>query len=99
MDEEARRREAIAALRRGEVPSAICRRLGRTRQWLAKWRRRFATQGEVALRGRSRAPQHRPRSTAERVVRAVLAARDRLAKRTEQALCESRRAGRGAATP
>lgn len=81
MDEEGLRREAIAMLQRGIGIIEICRKLGRTRRWLSKWRRRFAAEGAAALRGRSRAPRHRPRATPERIVRAVLAARDRLARR------------------
>lgn len=81
MDEEGTRREAIAMLRRGIAIADICRKLGRTRQWLGKWRRRVEAEGPAALRGRSRAPRHRPRATPGRIVRAVLAARDRLARR------------------
>jgi len=82
VDEEARRRQAMELLRRGVAISEICRRLGRTRQWLGKWRRRAAADGEEAgLRDRSRAPRRRPRATPARIVRAVLAARDRLARR------------------
>lgn len=81
MDEEGKRRAAIEMLRRGIAIQEICEQLGRTRQWLGKWRRRFAAEGEAGLRGRSRAPQHRPRATPEHTVRRVLAARDRLARR------------------
>ncbi|MDE3097649.1 MAG: helix-turn-helix domain-containing protein [Chloroflexota bacterium] len=81
MDEEGKRREAIALLRRGIAIEQICTKLGRTRQWLGKWRRRFEAEGEASLRGRSRAPRHRPRATPGRIVRAVLTARDRLARR------------------
>jgi len=68
-------------LRRGSAIGVICKKLGRTRQWLGKWRGRARAEGAAALRGRSRAPRHRPRATPERIVRAVLAARDRLARR------------------
>jgi len=81
MDEEGQRREAIAMLQRGSSIIEICATLGRTRRWLNKWRRRFEAEGAAALRGRSRAPRHHPRATPERIVRAVLAARDRLARR------------------
>lgn len=81
MDEEGQRREAIAMLQRGISITEICATLGRTRRWLSKWRQRFAAEGPAALRGRSRAPRRRPRATPERIVRAVLAARDRLARR------------------
>ncbi|MDE3097746.1 MAG: helix-turn-helix domain-containing protein [Chloroflexota bacterium] len=81
MDEEGTRREAIAMLQRGIAITEICTKLGRTRRWLSKWRGRFAAEGPAGLRGRSRAPRRSPRATPERVVRAVLAARDRLARR------------------
>lgn len=81
MDEEGKRREAIAMLRRGMRVQEICNKLGRTRQWLGKWRRRFEAEGEASLRGRSRAPRARPQATPERIVRAVTAARDRLGRR------------------
>lgn len=81
MDEEGQRREAIAMLQRGTSISEICATLGRTRRWLSKWRQRFAAEGPAALRGRSRAPRRQARATPERIVRAVLAARDRLARR------------------
>ncbi|MEK7862523.1 MAG: helix-turn-helix domain-containing protein [Chloroflexota bacterium] len=81
MDEEGKRREAMAILRRGIAIQEICSKLGRTRQWLSKWRRRFAAEGEASLRGRSRVPRSRPQATPERIVRAVVAARDRLARR------------------
>lgn len=82
MDEEGKRREAMAMLRRGITIAEICTKLGRTRRWLSKWRRRFAAEREAGLRDRSRTPLHSPRATPERIVRAVLAARDRLARRT-----------------
>ncbi len=81
MDEEARRRRAIAALRDGRRPGDVCAELERSREWLSKWRRRFAESGPAGLRGRSRAPRRQARQTSAAVVRAVLAARDRLAGR------------------
>lgn len=92
MDEEGTRREAIAMLGRGVAIEEICRKLGRSRRWLSKWRGRVTAEGEASLQGRSRAPRHRPRATPERIVRAVLAARDRLARRRGR----QRFAGRGA---
>jgi hypothetical protein len=92
VDEEGTRREAIAMLQRGISITEICATLGRTRRWLSKWRGRVAAEGEASLRGRSRAPRRRPRATPQRIVRAVLAARDRLARRRGR----QRFAGRGA---
>ena len=81
MDEEGKRRAAIEMLRRGIAIEEVCKQLGRTRQWLGKWRRRLTAEGEASLQGRSRAPRRRPHATPERIVRAVLAARDRLSRR------------------
>lgn len=78
MDEKERRRQAIAALRSGRKASEVCRELGRSREWLAKWRRRFDAEGEAGLRSRPRAHRSHPRTTPARVVRAIVRARDRL---------------------
>ncbi len=61
MDEEERRSRAIAALRAGCRPGAVCSEFERSREWLAKWQRRFAEAGPDALRGRSRAPKRQAR--------------------------------------
>lgn len=81
MDEQERRRRAIAALEKGRRPGDVCAEFGRSREWLAKWRRRFAEAGSAGLRERSRAPRRQARQTPPPVVRAVLMARDRLARR------------------
>ena len=60
MDEEARRREAIELLRQGLRPGEVCRKLERSRDWLSKWRRRFAAAGEPGLVGGSHAPKRHP---------------------------------------
>ncbi len=78
MDEERRRQRAIELLRQGRRPGEILRELERSREWLAKWRRRFAELGPAGLRERSRAHRAHPGSTPPRIVRAVLQARDRL---------------------
>ncbi len=80
MDEERRRQRAIELLRQGHRPGEIVRELGRTREWLAKWRRRFEEAGAAGLRERSRAHRAHPRATPARIVRAILAARDRLTR-------------------
>ena len=81
MDEEELRRRAIAALGEGRSPGEVCAEFGRSREWLAKWRRRFAEAGPAGLRDRSRAPKRQARQTPAGIVRTVLAARDRLAER------------------
>ena len=81
MDEEERRRRAMAMLKEGRRVADVCQALGRSREWLAKWRRRLEAEGPAALRGRSRAPQRQARQTSAAIERAVLAARDRLEHR------------------
>jgi len=81
MDEEQRRQRAIDLLQQGRRPSDVLRELERSREWLAKWRRRFAEAGPAGLRARSRAHRGHPGSTPARIVRAVLHARDRLTRR------------------
>jgi transposase-like protein len=78
VDEAERRRRAMEMLREGRRPSEVARELGRSRQWLAKWRQRFDDAGTAGLRERSRAHRAHPQSTPARIVRAVLAARERL---------------------
>lgn len=78
MDEAELRRRAIEMLREGRRPSEVARELGRSRQWLAKWRRRFEGAGAAGLREQSRAHLTHPETTPARIVRAVLAARERL---------------------
>jgi len=79
MDEAELRRRAMEMLRGGRRPSDVARELGRSRQWLAKWRQRFAEVGPAGLREQSRAHLTHPQTTPARIVRAVLAARKRLA--------------------
>ena len=80
MDEEQRRRRAIEMLQQGRRPGEVLQELGRSREWLAKWRRRFEEAGAAGLRDVSRAHRGHPASTPARMVRAVLAARDRLTR-------------------
>ncbi len=80
MDEEQRRRRAIELLRQGRRPGEILRELNRSREWLAKWRRRFEELGTAGLRERSRAHRTHPGATPARIVRAVLQARDGLSR-------------------
>jgi hypothetical protein len=78
VDEAELRRRAMEMLREGRRPSEVARELGRSRQWLAKWRQRVEEVGPTGLRERSRAHLTHPQTTPERIVRAVLAARRRL---------------------
>lgn len=54
------RRKAIRWDGQGMAPAVILQRLGRSRAWLSKWRRRFERAGTRGLRSQSRRPQHRP---------------------------------------
>ena len=81
MDEEQRRRRAMELLHQGRRPSEVIHELNRSREWLAKWRRRFQEHGAAGLREISRAHHTHPATTSRRIVRAVLAARDRLGRR------------------
>ncbi len=80
MDERRRRQRAIELLAQGRRPGEVLGELGRSREWLAKWRRRFKEAGAAGLREHSRAHHAHPRSTPTSIVRAVLRARDRLSR-------------------
>jgi putative transposase len=76
--EEAVRREAVARRLAGESPEAIARSLGRTRQWVARWVRRYDP-GDPGWAGeRSRAPRTVANRTPAEVEARVLAVRERL---------------------
>ena len=93
--EHALRRRAIELHEQGLPFSTILEQVGRGSTWLAKWLRRFRTEGWVGLRSRSRAPHRRPRRTPPRVVAAILELRQELeAHRTRR----SRFSGIGAET-
>ncbi len=81
MDELARRRRAIELFKAGTKVADIRREVGRTRQWLAKWRKRFEELGERGLAARSHARKHHPWTTPARIVRAILEFRARLERR------------------
>ena len=55
-DDLRRRREAIRLWLKGERSKDILHRVGRSRAWWSKWRRRFERQGARGLRSRSRRP-------------------------------------------
>ncbi len=61
MDERSERdlrRQAIRYLRQGQRPSWVARRLGRSRDWVYKWWRRFIRRGWDGLASQSRRPHH-----------------------------------------
>ena len=75
--ERERREEALRLIvAEGLSVTEAAARVGRTRQWLSKWKRRDAA-GE-GLEDRSRTPQSCPAALGDEVVAQVLATRDRL---------------------
>ena len=74
-----RRREAIRLVVDDGVRKADAgRRVGRSRQWVNKWFRRYREQGDAGLVDRPRAPKHQPTRTPPRVVAKVLEVRQSL---------------------
>ena len=57
---EARRRSWVLAYRILGDAGAVCRRFGISRPTLRKWLRRYAREGEIGLRARSRRPHRSP---------------------------------------
>ncbi len=84
-DEYRRREQAITWYEQGIPFTEIIRRLGRSREWLAKWLRRFREFGWDGLRDRSRAPHTRPRRLPKGVEQDILHWRQRLEQRTHRA--------------
>jgi putative transposase len=76
--EEAVRREAVRRRLAGESPEAVARSLGRTRQWVARWVRRYDPADPAWASGRSRAPHVVANRTPAEVEAQVLAVRERL---------------------
>ena len=54
------RRKALRGYLQGLRPAVILRRVGRSREWLSKWRRRFSRAGPKGLHSQLRRPHHRP---------------------------------------
>lgn len=75
-----RRREAIRLVIDDGVGKADAgRQVGRTRQWVSKWLRRFREHGDDGLVDRSRAPKTRPTKTPRDVAAKILEIRESLA--------------------
>ena len=74
------RRKAIRWDGQGVSPAVIVQRVGRSRAWLSKWRRRFERSGSAGLRSQSRRPHHRPRQYRAWVGRQVVRLRRRLVR-------------------
>lgn len=76
--EEAVRREAVTRRLAGESPEAIGRSLGRPRQWVGRWARRYDPQDPGWAKDRSRAPRTVANRTPAELVSQVVAIRERL---------------------
>jgi putative transposase len=79
-DDLRRRREAIRLWLKGTRSKDLLHRVGRSRAWWSKWRRRFQRQGARGLRSRSRRPRRLARSCPPRIVRLIVQTRRRLVK-------------------
>lgn len=79
-DDLRRRREAIRLWLRGTRSKDILERVGRSRAWWSKWRRRFQRLGVHGLGSRSRRPHRLARSCPPRIVRLIVQTRRRLVK-------------------
>lgn len=84
-DEYQRRQQAITWYEQGVPFTEITRRLGRSRDWLAKWLQRYRQLGWEGLRDRSRAPHTSPRRLPEWLEAQILQWRQRLEQRTTRA--------------
>ena len=73
-----RRLEAVRRVADGVGPTEVAGRLGRSREWVHKWVRRFDEAGEAGLVDRSRAPLNPPVGVDEATVAEVLRIRSEL---------------------
>ncbi len=78
MGDQEHRVQAITRFLQGEQPSAICRALGRSRQWFYKWLRRYDAGNAAWAQSQSRAPKHQGRRTPGALVRVICSVRKRL---------------------
>jgi transposase len=78
-----RRREAVRLVGDGTSVADVARELDRSRQWVHKWLKRFAAEGDAGLVDRSRARSTQPDKTPPETVANILTTRSRL----EEQLC------------
>ncbi len=81
-----RRREAIRLVDGGMPVADVARGLGRSRQWVHKWMKRFAAEGDDGLTDRSRVPNTQPVKTSQESISNVLETRGRLEKQPEASI-------------
>lgn len=79
-DDLRRRREAIRLWLNGTRSKDILQRVGRSRAWWSKWRRRFKRFGVRGLTSQSRRPRRLTRACPPRIVRLIVQTRRRLVK-------------------
>jgi putative transposase len=75
------REQAVQRFQAGESPTAICRSVGRSREWLYKWVTRFDTGQDDWAQDGSRRPHRSARRTAASIETAIVTARRSLAQR------------------
>ena len=78
--EEKLRRKAIRLLARGMSVGQVLKRVGRSRAWLSKWRKRYRTRGLKGLRTRSSCPRHPAGQWPKGMRRLIVQTRQRLSQ-------------------
>jgi transposase len=81
-----RRREAIRLVGDGNSVADVARELDRSRQWVHKWLKRFAAEGDAGLVDRSRARSTQPDKTPPETVANILTTRSRLEEQPEASM-------------
>lgn len=77
-DELERRKQAVRWHRQGVSYTTICRRLHRSRPWLAKWVKRARADPERGLEDRTRRPKRIRRCVSSKLVKRIVALRKEL---------------------
>lgn len=72
------RQQAVHLRRAGLSVDEVAESVGRSKNWVRKWWRRYQTEGWNGLVERSRAPKHQSRKLSEQVRRAICIARSEL---------------------
>ena len=75
-----RRERAVELVESGVAKAKVASRVGRSREWVHKWLRRFEAEGREGLLDRSRAPNRQDRALPAEVTTRVLAVRETLEK-------------------
>lgn len=79
MNDEEKRKKAIELYQSGEQISKICQRLGKSRKWFYKWKKRFVENslGEW-YKDESKAPRHHPKKRTEQTENQIVEMRKKL---------------------